>query len=236
MAEECVLQTGEKNKYGNWMNKEAEECVFHLLKSSGEVRRRTQVVHDLRPSCVMISQGEIQMLIKDENIDWDLIDDIKNSASPQAEGSAITKEGHKSIDPVLDGLVESLKKEAEGTDLSVISKAVEEGNAEQLDLLLQAGVSPDIEDSTGIRPLQRASEGKMDEICLKLIETGADHENTVVAGEQLVVKAAQDNMTKLTIALIKAGDLAIESNGMRSLIHIAAENSNWEILTESVDP
>ena len=91
------------------------------------------------------------MEIKDRNMNWKLIDDIKNSESPQVQGSAVTKEGHKPVDPVLDGLVESLKKYSEGKDLSVISKAVEEGNAEQLDLLLQAGVSPNIGDATGVK-------------------------------------------------------------------------------------
>ena len=73
---------------------------------------------------------------------------------------------------MLNGLVESLKKEAEGTGLSVISKAVEEGNVEQLDLLLQAGVSPDIGDATGISPYQRAYQGNKYDICIKLIEAG----------------------------------------------------------------
>ena len=96
------------------------------------------------------------MEIQDKNMNWKLIDDIKNSESPQVERSAVTKEGHKPVDPVLDGLVESLKKDSEVAGLSVISKAVEEGNAEQLDLLLQAGFSPDIGDATGISPYQRA--------------------------------------------------------------------------------
>ena len=141
------------------------------------------------------------MVIRHDNIDWDLIDDIKNSESPQAQGSALIQENHVPIDPVLDGLVESLKKEAEGTDLSVISKAVEEGNAEQLDLLLQAGVSPDIGDATGISPYQRAytsriHQGKRDEICAKLVVAGADHKNMVIDGKNTFLESRageQDN-------------------------------------------
>ena len=104
------------------------------------------------------------------NIDWDLINDIKNTKSPQVQGSAVTKEGHKPIDPVLDSLVENLKKDSESVGLSAISKAIEEGNAEQLDLLLQAGVSPDVQDTTGISPYLRAYQGKKDNFCVKLRE------------------------------------------------------------------
>ena len=125
----------------------------------------------------------------EHRINWELIDDIKNAESPQVEGSAVTKEDHKPVDPVLDGLVDSLKKDSEGKNLSVISKAVDEGNAEQLDLLLQAGVSPNVKDATGISPYQRAYQGKKDDICAKLIDAGADHKNTDIDGENLIVKA-----------------------------------------------
>ena len=66
---------------------------------------------------------------------------------------------------------------------------------------------------------------------MKLIEAGADH------GDNLLVKAVHDNNSKLAISWIKAGaDPKIkESNGMRSLIHIAAENSNWDILSNLLD-
>ena len=172
------------------------------------------------------------MEIEDRNMNWELIDDIKNAETLQVEGSAVTKKDHKPVDPVLDGLVESLKKDSEGKNLSVISKAVEEGNAEQLDLLLQAGVSPDTKDATGISPYQRAYQGKKDDICAKLIDAGADHKNTDLDGNNLVVKAVQDNKTKVVISWIKAGASikTRESNGMRSVIYIAAENSNWEVL------
>ena len=53
-----------------------------------------------------------------ENKNSDLIDDMENSESSQVEGSAVTREDHKPVDPVLDGLVESLKKDSEGTGLS----------------------------------------------------------------------------------------------------------------------
>ena len=52
-------QTGKKHdRWDNWINKEAEKCVFHLLSSSKEVRKRTQA--DDRMSIiglVTISQG-----------------------------------------------------------------------------------------------------------------------------------------------------------------------------------
>ena len=99
------------------------------------------------------------------------------------------------MDPVLDSLVERLKKDSEGKDLSVISKAVEEGNAEQLDLLLQAGVSPDIGDGTGISPYQRAYQGKRHDLCAKLIDAGADTGNRVIDGQDTFLEAVQDNKT-----------------------------------------
>ena len=135
------------------------------------------------------------MEISERNIklELELIEDIKNSESPQVEGSAVTKEGHKPVDPVLDSLVESLKKDSEVVGLSVISKAVEEGNAEQLDLLLQAGVSPDIGDATGISPYLRAYKGKKDTFCVKLIDAGADHRNMKVDGVNTFLEAVQDN-------------------------------------------
>ena len=135
------------------------------------------------------------MIVQDRNINWALIDYIKNSESPPAQGSAVTKENHTPVDPVLDSFVESLKKKAEGTDLSVISKAVEEGNAEQLDLLLQAGVSPDIGDGTGISPYQRAYQGKRRDLCAKLIDAGADTGNRVIDGQDTFLEAVQDNKT-----------------------------------------
>ena len=133
------------------------------------------------------------MRIDNENMNWNLISDIMNAESTQIEGSAVTKEGHKPVDPVLDGLVESLKKDSEVAGLSVISKAVEEGNAEQLDLLLQAGVSPDIGDATGISPYQRAYQNKKENFCVKLIDAGADHRNMKVDGVNTFLEAVQDN-------------------------------------------
>ena len=51
------------------------------------------------------------------------------------------------------------------------------------------------------------------------------------------MKAVQENKTTLAIAWIKAraDPHTKESNRMRSLIHIAAENSNWEILSLLLD-
>ena len=235
-------QTGEKHR-DVWYNKEAEECVFHLLKSSAEVRRRTQAWEATMGVRYEISQGGIRIVLNHvRNVvfaidDWALFDEIKNSESPQLQRSAVTKENHISIDPVLDSLVESLKKEAEGTSLSVISKAVEEGNAEQLDLLLQAGVSPDIGDSTGISPYQKAYQDKRGDICAKLVDAGADYKNIEINGKDTFLEAVQENKTKLAIAWIKAGAESGTrgSNGMRELIHIAAENSNWEILSRLLD-
>ena len=70
-----------------------------------------------------------------------------------------------------------------------------------------------------------------------MIEAGADDNTTAVDGENLVVKAVQDNNSKLASSWVKAGADAktAESNGMRQLIHIAAENSNWEILSHLLD-
>ena len=53
------------------------------------------------------------MNITDQNMDWDLIEKIKNTDSPPLRKSAATKEGHTPVDPVLDILVESLKEEAD---------------------------------------------------------------------------------------------------------------------------
>ena len=41
-------ETRSKNSRNKWKNIEAEECVFHLLSSSGEVRKRTQADDSLR--------------------------------------------------------------------------------------------------------------------------------------------------------------------------------------------
>ena len=106
-----------------------------------------------------------------------------------------------------------------------------------MDLLLQSGVSLDIGDATGKSPFLRAYQGKRDDFCTKLIEAGADPKNTVIDGESMVVKVVQDNRAKLAISWIKSGAQCDtrESNGMRSLIHIAAENHNWEILSILLD-
>ena len=81
----------------------------------------------------------------------------------------------------------------------MISKALEERNLEQLDLLLQAGVSPDITDATGKSPLQRAYLGKNDEICIKLVAAGADYENTEIDGMNTFVKTVADSRSKLAL-------------------------------------
>ena len=163
-----------------------------------------------------------------ENIDWELIDDIKNSETPPARGSAVKKGGHKSVDPVLDSFLESLKQDSEGKDLSIISNAVVEGNAEQLDFLLQVSFSPNIADATVISPLQRAADSRKHELCIKLLDAGADHENVNFSPEDIVLRAVEENKTKLAISLIKTGvdPRRREYKGLPSLIHIAAENYN----------
>ena len=120
------------------MKNKAKDCVLHLLNSSEEVRRNTKVDQELKiMNWVVLSQGGVWMNITDQHMNWDLIEKIKNSGSPPLRKSAVTKEGHTPVDPVLDILVESLKEEADYKGLSVIAKAVDEGNAEQLELLLQ---------------------------------------------------------------------------------------------------
>ena len=192
--------------------------VGKLLRSMGEVnlyhRGRTMTFSD--------------------NIDWGVIDLIKNSEKSFRKGGVATKKDQTPVDPVLDSLVEFLKKDADAAGMSVISKAVEEGNTEQLDLLLQAGISPDIGDATGISPLQRATRSKKYELCIKLIDAGASSDFSC---EDIVLRAVEDNSSKLAISLIKAGadPNAREKNGMQSLIQIAAENNNWEVLSELID-
>ena len=96
------------------MSNNAKECVLNLLSCSKEVRKRTQAYARSRIfSRVTLSQGGIKMGIFHEEMDSDLIDDIENSESAQVEGSAVTREDHKPVDPVLDGLVESLKKDSD---------------------------------------------------------------------------------------------------------------------------
>ena len=217
------------------MNK-AKECVLHLLNSSEEVRRNTKVDQKVKIiNRVILSQGGVWMDIIDQNMNWDLIEKIKNSEGPSVRKSAVTKEGHTPVDPVLDNLVERLKEEANCKGLSAISKAVEEGNAEQLELLLQAGVSPEVEDVTGITPLQRAVKGNKDELCISLIDAGADCKKVDI--NQLNMRAVQDNKTELATTLIKAGANPDqrESESTQGLINIAGENSNWEILFQLLD-
>ena len=176
-------------------------------------------------------------------LDWDVIESIKSSNTPIQEKKSATKKDDKPLDPVLDGLVEILKeaenkKDADGNNLSVISWAVEEGNAEQLDLLLRAGISPEIKDATGITPYQRAYKDEREDLVIKLIDAGADFESKDPDGEAAIVKAVQDNRIKVAISMIKARAAIIhtrESNGMRSTFHIAAENNNWELLSQLLD-
>ena len=72
-------QTGAKDRMRRWRNKETEECVFHLLRSSRDVRRKTQIVRENREDgWVTISQGGIEMYMtsnmnRDEIIDCFLI-------------------------------------------------------------------------------------------------------------------------------------------------------------------
>ena len=216
------------------MSNGASECVFPLLSSSKYYRDTTQVGKLLR------SMGEVNLYHRGrkmtftQQINWDVIDQIKNPEKPPAIGVAVTKKDQNPVDPVLDSFVGFLKKDAVGSGLSVISKAVEEGNAEQLDLLLQTGISPDLGDATGISPLQRAAESKKWELCIKLIDAGASSDFSC---EDIALRAVEDNSSKLAISLIKSGanPNAREKNGMRSLIQIAAENNNWEVLSHLLD-
>ena len=223
------------------MKNKAKDCVLHLLNSSEEVRQNTKVDQELKiMNWVVLSQGGVWMNITDQHMNWDLIEKIKNSGSPpllrRRPPPAVTKEGHTPVDPVLDILVESLKEEADYKGLSVIAKAVDEGNAEQLELLLQAGVSPEIEDGTGVSPLQRAVRDNKDELCISLIDAGADYKKVDI--NQLNTRAVEDNKTELATTLIsKAGANPDqrESTSTQGLIHIAGENSNWEILFQLLD-
>ena len=216
--------------------------VMYLLRNSKKVVKRTQVVHENRKrSEAVISQAGVKLSLSSFNIDWNVIDSIKSTKTLESD------EGHKPHDPLLDSLLESLKKDAkrkdaDGNILSVISKAVKEGNVEQLDLLLQGGISPNIRDNTGKTPYQRAALAKRGDLQVKLIEAGAEYSNITPDGKDALVEAVQDNNTKLAILMIKRGiDICLkkESNGMQSLLHIAAENENWDIfshLLETVDP
>ena len=234
-----------RDKFRFFISERATALVMSLLRSSEKVRRRTHVISEDRDNgSATISQAGIEIRMQNKRIDWDIISSIKSTETPKSERSAATKEDHKPLDPVLDGLVESLKKEAEkkkdvdGNILSVISWAVEEGNAEQLDLLLRAGISPEIKDATGITPYQRAYKDEREDLVIKLIDAGADFESKDPDGEAAIVKAVQDNRIKVAISMIKARAAIIhtrESNGMRSTFHIAAENNNWELLSQLLD-
>ena len=69
---------------------------------------------------------------------------------------------------------------------------------------------------------------EVNETALASHDVEADHKNIEINGKDTFLEAVQENKTKMAIALIKAGAKPYkkESNGMRSLIHIAAENSN----------
>ena len=55
--------------------------------------------------------------------------------------------------------------------------------------------------------------------------------------EDIVLRAVEDNSSKLAISLIKAGadPNTRDKNGMQSLIQIAVENNNWEVLSHLID-
>ena len=66
-------------KYGHWKNKEAEECVLHMLSTSGEVRKRTHLAfHDTVTPWIQITQGGIEMKAYVENKKRDQIEENKN--------------------------------------------------------------------------------------------------------------------------------------------------------------
>ena len=239
---QVAMRKGEIDEDG-YASENTTVFVMNLLRSSKRVMKRTQVVEENPDSGhLLISQAGTQiMMISDKNIDWDVVDFIKRSKFRESEKKAATNSYLKALDPVLDGLVDTLKKEAnkkrdvDGDVLSVISKAVEEGNAEQLDLLLQAGISPETSDTSGVTPYQRAYQAKRDDLLAKLVDAGANY--TI----ETIVEAMQGNMTKAVISMINAGasENTRESNGIRTLFHIAAENENWEVFThllDSVDP
>ena len=78
---------------------------------------------------------------------------------------------------------------------------------------------------------------EVNETALASHDVEADHKKIEINGKDTFLEAVQENKTKVAIALIKAGAniKTRESNGMRSVIHIAAENSNWEILSLLLD-
>ena len=70
----------------------ANDCALYLLSISKEVRRRAEVKdEDRERNYVVISYDGKEKIIVDRNIDWDVIEDIKNSGSQSSEGSAVTK-------------------------------------------------------------------------------------------------------------------------------------------------
>ena len=70
----------------------AKDCALRLLSVSKEVRRRAEVKdEDRERDYVVISYDGKEKIIVDRNIDWDVIEDIKNSGSQSSEEGAVTK-------------------------------------------------------------------------------------------------------------------------------------------------
>ena len=198
------------------MEADAKECVFPLLSSSESFRNMTQVgnVHRNMGEVTIIHKGRETTFTKN----WRVIDMIRSSRSAAAPtGVIVTRENQKPIDPVLDRLVDILKREANDQGLSAISKAVEDGNAEQVDLLIQAGLTVELNDASGVSPLERAAKAKQYHLCVKLLQAGASVD---FRSEEIISEAVRDNRessTHLAISLLKAGanPKTRVKNGMR---------------------